>query len=132
MRLYWDWRFVYICFRCFRQLAVKIELTKAKRLYNYFEKKVIENQITPLTFSNFDIAGIDSTREYLIYRIIKSLEKDQGQLEHVNKPGVSVQTFTQQDLNAGLILYYSPKEIGISPREFLFTFIGKLSIMSHF
>lgn len=85
---------------------------------------MIENQITPLTFSNFDIAGIDITREYLIYKIIKSLEKDQGQLEHANRPGVSVQTFTQHDLNAGHILYYSPKEIGAAPREFFFTFIG--------
>jgi hypothetical protein len=33
--------------------------------------------------------------------------------------------FTQSDLNKGLILYFSPKEIGVYPKEFLFTFIGK-------
>ncbi len=77
-----------------------------------------------MTFSNFDIAGIDSSREYLIYRIIKNLEKNQGLLEHANSPGVPIETFTQNDLNKGLILYSSPKEIGVSPQEFLFTFIG--------
>lgn len=85
--------------------------------------EVIENQITPLTFSNFDIAGIDSTREYLMYRIIKSLAKGEGQLEHANHPGIPIETFTQKDLNKGLILYHSPKEIGPNPKEFFFTFV---------
>lgn len=85
--------------------------------------EVIENQITPLTFSNFDIAGIDSSREYLIYRIIKSLEKNQGHLEHANTPGVAIETFSQNDLNKGLVLYHAPKKIGVYPIEFLFTFI---------
>ena len=88
--------------------------------------KVIENQATPLTFSNFDIAGIDTNREYLIYRIIKGLEKNQGQLEHASRPGVPIETFTQNDLNRGLIIYHSPREIGVSPVEFSFTFIGYL------
>jgi hypothetical protein len=86
---------------------------------------VIENQITPLTFSNFDIAGIDSNRDYLIYRIIKLLEKNQGHLEHANTPGVAIETFSQHDLNKGLVLYHAPKKIGINPIEFSFTFIGK-------
>ena len=85
--------------------------------------EVIENQLTPLTFSNFDIAGIDSTREYLIYRVIKKLEKTHGQLEHSSNPGVSIETFSQNDLNKGYVLYHSPKEIGIHPKEFSFTFI---------
>lgn len=85
--------------------------------------EVIENQITPLTFSNFDIAGIDSTREYLMYRIIKSLGKREGQLEHANHPGIPIETFTQKDLNKGMILYHSPKEIGPNPKEFFFTFV---------
>ncbi len=85
--------------------------------------EVIENQLTPLTFSNFDIAGIDSTREYLIYRVIKRLEKDQGQLEHAESPGVAIDTFSQEQLNKGHILYNSPKEIGITTKEFSFTFI---------
>ena len=85
--------------------------------------EVIENQITPLTFSNFDIAGIDSSREYLMYRIIKSLGKNEGQLEHANYPGIPIETFTQKDLNKGLILYHSPKEIGPNPKEFFFTFV---------
>ena len=54
---------------------------------------------------------------------LKGLEKDQGQLEHANKPGSSIDTFTQADLNKGLVLYYSPKEIGTVPRDFLFTFV---------
>ncbi|CAF0709358.1 unnamed protein product [Brachionus calyciflorus] len=85
--------------------------------------EVIENQITPLTFSNFDIAGIDSSRDYLIYRIIKTLDKSQGQLEHAANPGIPIDTFTQADLNKGLILYHSPKEIGVNVREFFFTFV---------
>jgi hypothetical protein len=56
------------------------------------------------------------------------LEKNQGLLEHANSPGVPIETFTQNDLNKGLILYSSPKEIGVSPQEFLFTFIGILLI----
>jgi hypothetical protein len=85
--------------------------------------EVIENQFTPLTFSNFDIAGIDSSREYLIYRVIKPLGRNQGQLEHSNNPGVSIDTFSQHDLNKGYILYHSPKEIGIHTKDFSFTFI---------
>ncbi len=87
--------------------------------------EVIENQMTPFTFSNFDIAGIDSNREYLVYRIIKPLEKTQGQLEHSSRPGVSIQTFTQNDLNKGYVLYNAPKEVGVNPKEFSFTFVGK-------
>jgi hypothetical protein len=90
--------------------------------------EVIENQMTPFTFSNFDIAGIDSGREYLVYRIIKPLEKNQGQLEHSAKPGVSIQTFTQNDLNKGFVLYNAPREIGVSAKEFTFTFVGMLTV----
>ncbi len=86
--------------------------------------EVVESQITPLTFSNFDIAGIDSSREYLIYRIVKGLENEHGHLEHADRPGISIDTFTQSDLNKGLILYVSPKEIGVHPKELFFTFIG--------
>jgi hypothetical protein len=86
--------------------------------------EVIENQVTPFTFSNFDIAGIDSNRQYLVYKIIKPLEKNQGQLEHSSKPGVPVEIFTQNDLNRGFVLYHSPREIGIYPKDFAFTFIG--------
>ena len=56
---------------------------------------------------------------------MKKLEKDQGQLEHASKPGIAVESFTQSDLNKGLIIYFSPKEIGVHPKEFLFTFIGR-------
>lgn len=87
--------------------------------------EVIENQITPLAYSNFDIAGIDSNRDYLVYKVIKGLEKNQGQLEHSGKPGVPIDTFTQSDLNKGLILYYSPREIGTIAKDFMFTFVGK-------
>lgn len=85
--------------------------------------EVIENQITPFTFSNFDIAGIDSNREYLVYKIIKNLDRNQGQLEHSTRPGISLETFTQSDLNKGHILYHAPKEIGFYPKEFSFSFI---------
>ena len=85
--------------------------------------EVIENQLTPLTFSNFDIAGIDSSRAYLIYKVIKKLGKEQGQLEHASNPGVSIDTFSQHELNKGSILYHSPKEIGLHTKEFSFTFI---------
>ena len=83
--------------------------------------------MTPLTFSNLEIAGIDSSKDYLVYRIIKNLEENVGQIEHASNPGVAINNFTQGDLNKGLILYSSPKEIGLYPREFYFTFIGKLS-----
>ena len=97
------------------------------KLTAFFFWKVLENQLTPLAFSNFDIAGIDSSREYLMYRIIKALDKAQGQIEHVNQPGIPIEKFTQNDLNKGFILYRSPKEIGVNPREFTFSFVGKYS-----
>jgi len=50
-------------------------------------------------------------------------ETIQGQLEHSNNPGVSIDTFSQHDLNKGYILYHSPKEIGIHTKDFSFTFI---------
>ena len=74
--------------------------------------------------AHVDIAGIDSNRQYLVYKIIKPLEKNQGQLEHSTKPGVPVEIFTQNDLNRGFVLYHSPREIGIYPKDFAFTFIG--------
>lgn len=61
-----------------------------------------------------------------MYRIIKGLDKAQGQIEHVNQPGLAIEKFTQNDLNRGFILYRSPKEIGVNPREFTFSFVGKL------
>jgi hypothetical protein len=94
--------------------------------------EVIENQVTPFTFSNFDIAGIDSNRQYLVYKIIKPLEKNQGQLEHNSKPGVPVEIFTQNDLNRGFVLYHSPREIGIYPKDFAFTFIGMCKLNTFF
>lgn len=60
-----------------------------------------------------------------MYRIIKALDKAQGQIEHVNQPGIAIEKFTQNDLNKGFILYRSPKEIGVNPREFTFSFVGK-------
>jgi hypothetical protein len=87
--------------------------------------EAIEAQHTPLASANFDVAGIDSTREHLVYRVIKPLERNQGQLEQKSRPGVSVDTFTQAELNRGLVLYVAPKEIGTVARDFLFTFVGK-------
>ncbi len=51
------------------------------------------------------------------------MEKNQGHLEHANQPGISIDTFSQYDLNKGLVLYHAPKKIGIYPIEFSFTFI---------
>jgi hypothetical protein len=86
----------------------------------------IEGEIVALSFSNFEVAGIDSSRDYLTYRIIKSLDsvnKNQGQLEHVDKPGVVITTFSQADLNRGAIVYRAPTRIGDRARDFSFTFI---------
>ena len=71
--------------------------------------EVIEGQLTPLAPANFDTAGIDSSREHLIYRLIKPLDLDQGQLEHAQRPGLAIHTFTQRDLNKGLVLYSAPR-----------------------
>jgi hypothetical protein len=87
--------------------------------------EAIEGQLTPLASVNFDVAGIDSSREHLVYRVIKALERAQGQLEHKSRPGVVIDTFTQADLNRGLVMYQAPKEIGTAARDFLFTFVGK-------
>lgn len=63
---------------------------------------------------------------------MKPLEKNQGQLEHSSKPGVHIEVFTQNDLNRGLILYHSPREVGIYPKDYTFTFIGELFLLLFF
>ena len=100
-------------------------------LYNFhldscLSPQVLENQVVPISTDHLAFRDLDTPDDEIVYSVLHPLQSDEGTLEHVRNPFVTIRRFTQADINNNRIIYRPPlQEIGTDEKEFSFTFTGR-------
>ncbi|XP_061880359.1 extracellular matrix organizing protein FRAS1-like [Entelurus aequoreus] len=84
----------------------------------------VEDGVTEITSSALSFMDSETSSEDLIYNITKPLPAGQGTIEHRERPHVSVQHFSQADVDQHKILYRPPRPPSHLQELYQYSFIG--------
>lgn len=86
---------------------------------------MLENQVVPITRSNLAFEATENEATGIYYNITRSLGRNDGRLENVERPGQPVLYFTQEDVDSNRIVYRPPgRELGGGEKDVFFYFTG--------
>ncbi|KAL4623271.1 extracellular matrix protein FRAS1, partial [Arapaima gigas] len=100
-------------------------LTKGSEL----QITALEDRVTVITPSALSFMDEETSNVKLVYSITKPLSRDQGTVEHKNRPYKPVNTFTQADVNGGKIIYRPPSTPPHLQELYQYSFIGEQSLV---
>lgn len=80
-----------------------------------------------MTPAHLSFVDADTRPTQIVYDITHPLPVEYGIIEYISDEGVSVTTFTQQDIDSGLLAYRNPEdlEVGLSQPTYSFKFNGE-------
>ena len=84
-----------------------------------------------LTPAHLSFVDSDTRPTQIVYDITHPLPVEYGIIEYISDEGVPVTTFTQQDIDSGLLAYRNPVdlEVGLSQPTYSFKFNGEKLII---